>query len=67
MDLCFQKQKLYLFSTTHFRIFQSLKLKIFQDKSMHCCHTLLKIKNIKAIISGTIQVSIEIPKDLNFL
>jgi hypothetical protein len=43
--LAFRSKKLDLFITyiTHFRAFQSLQIKIFQDKSLHCCHTLLKI------------------------
>ncbi len=50
----FRRKKLYLFTmyTTHFRIFQSLKIKIFQDNSVHCCHTLLKINKYKSYYLG---------------
>jgi hypothetical protein len=40
---------------------------MFQDKPLHCYHTLLKIKNLKAILSATRQGSLEIPTDLNVL
>ncbi len=43
--LCYplQKQNLFITYTTHFRSVQSSKTLIFQYKSLHCCHTLLKI------------------------
>jgi hypothetical protein len=47
MDICFQKQKVGLFIayTTHFRMIQSFKYLNFHDKSLHSCHSLLKINN----------------------
>ncbi len=38
-----KKQNLFFTYITYFRSIQSLKTLIFQYKSLHCCHTLLKI------------------------
>ncbi len=50
MDFFCQKKKLDLFimCTTHFRTFQTAKVLIFQDKSVGCCYTLLKIYKFKS-------------------
>jgi hypothetical protein len=47
----FRSKKLDLFITyiTHFRTFQSLQIKIFLDKSLHCCPTLIKINKYKSL------------------
>jgi hypothetical protein len=62
-----KKQNLFITYTTHFRSFQSLKACIFQCKSLHCCHTLLKINKYFPYISGTVQDSVKIQAELNSL
>ncbi len=69
--LCYplQKQILFITCTTHFRSVWRLKTLIFQYKSFHCCHTLLKVNKDHCIlyISETIRHRVKILTDMNSL
>ena len=50
--VCSKKQNLFITYTTHFRSFQSSKTLLFQNKSLHCWHTLLKINKYYCLYLG---------------